>query len=275
MIHTDGKNITMFRGQRNQSIRHRGWPLVACLTLATLAWTAWAMAADATTTAGPGDGAMPTFATLFMFSPWINGAVAALSILSVVLFLYFLPTLTTTSMAPSGFVDEVTKLVQARQYEETIQLCRSNRSIFMASIVQRCVENTSKGHGVVMEILDNEGRRRAEIVWNRISTLADISNLAPMLGLLGTVRGMIKAFFGLEGTTGSVKATALAQSIGEAMATTLFGLFLAILCLVFYSVIKGRVTRAMAEVEQIVHSIADRLQGDVSGSPANADAHDP
>lgn len=247
--------------------REQLWPrrtsraLIACMALATLAWSARALAQGTAT--GVGDaGAMPTFARLFMFSPWINGTIAALSIVSVLLFVYFLMTLHAAAMAPSGFVDEVTKLVVDRQYAETSQLCRNHRSLFVASIVQRCVENEAKPHAVLMDMLDAEGRRRAEILWNRISYLADISNLAPMLGLLGTVRGMIKAFFSLKGTTGSVKSTALAESIGEAMATTMFGLFLAILCLVFYAVIKARVTRAMAEVEQVSHSIADRLKRD-------------
>ena len=65
-----------------------------------------------------------------------------------------------------------------------------------------------------------------------------------MLGLLGTVRGMIKAFFQLQGQTASVNAITLSRGVGEALSTTLFGLAVGIAALLFYSIIKARATRA-------------------------------
>ncbi|MFW6058808.1 MAG: MotA/TolQ/ExbB proton channel family protein, partial [Phycisphaeraceae bacterium] len=126
--------------------------------------------------------------------------------------------------------------------------------------VQRCVDNAGKGHSIIMDMLDTEGRRRADIVWNRISYLADVSNVAPMLGLLGTVMGMIKAFFGLEREAGNVDAGVLSQGVAEAMSTTMFGLMVGILALVFYSIVKARATRTLAEAEAAVHSITDHLK---------------
>ena len=212
---------------------------------------------------------MPTVLYLFKLSPWINGIIAALSVLALVLFIYFILTINTLSMAPPAFVDDVTKLVINRDYEEAVKYCRSHRHIFAASIIQRCVENASKQQTVIMDMLDTEGRRRADLVWNRISYLADVSNVAPMLGLLGTVIGMIKAFFMLPEQQGSITSRVLSEGVGQAMATTMFGLIVAILALTFYSLVKARATGALADVEQVVHSVADHIKrGDNTGAPA-------
>jgi len=213
-------------------------------------------------TIDPATGALPSLKQLFMFSPTINGILAGLSVLAVLLFLAYLLMINSRAMVPADLVDELTKLVLARKYEQAADLCRRNRRVFVASIVQRCVENPAKHHSVVIDMIDAEGRRRADVVWNRISYLADISNVAPMLGLLGTVLGMIQAFFTLEQQTGSVNAKVLSAGVGQAMATTMFGLVVGIGALVLYSIIKGRATRTLAEAEAAVHALADHVKRD-------------
>lgn len=205
-------------------------------------------------------GALSSWGTLFGFSPVINGIIVGLSGIALMLFLYFLLTINGRAMVPADLVDEVTKLVVQGKQEAASDLCRAHRRVFIASIIQRCVENAGKGHSVIMNMIDAEGRRRADIVWNRISYLADVSNIAPMLGLLGTVLGMIKAFFLLEHQSGSADATALATGVGQAMSTTMFGLIVAILALAFYSVVKARATRVLSDAERAVHSIADHIK---------------
>lgn len=207
-------------------------------------------------------GALPTFEQLFMFSPYINGAIGVLSVIALALFLWYLLTINSRAMVPVDFVDELNKLVIRGKYEAAADLCRANRKIFVASVVQRCLDNVGKGHSVILDMIDTEGRRRADTIWNRISYLADVSNVAPMLGLLGTVLGMIKAFFLLQGQTASVNAMALSRGVGEAMSTTMFGLAVGIIALVFYSIVKSRVTRTLAEAEAAVHMIVDHVKRD-------------
>jgi len=214
----------------------------------------------AQTAIDPITGALSSWGTLFAFSPIINSIIAGLSVIALLLFIYFLLSINSRAMVPPDLVDELTKLVVAGKYEAATDLCRSRRGVFIASIVQRCAENAGQDHSVILDMLDAEGRRRADVVWNRISYLADVSNVAPMLGLLGTIMGMIKAFFLLEGHTASANATSLASGVGEAMGTTMFGLIVAITALVFYSLVKSRTTRVLAEAEQAVHSIADHIK---------------
>lgn len=204
-------------------------------------------------------GALPTIAELFAFSPIINGIILVLSVLSLAWFLFLILTVNASMMAPASLTDEVTKLALRRKFESISDLCRAQRRTFTASIYQRLADNAHKDHDTLMQIIDTEGKRRADLIWNRISYLSDIANVAPMLGLLGTVLGMIKAFFLLERQVGSVDSLVLSRGVGEAMATTMFGLVVAILSLLFYSIIKARATAALAEAEAAVQSVADHM----------------
>lgn len=201
-----------------------------------------------------------SFGKLFNTSPIINGIILALSVVSLGLFVFFWMTINTKSMVPPDFIDSVTRLVIDRKYDEAAQYCRGRPQVFASTIVQRCVENAGKEHSVIMDMLDSEGRRRADIVWNRLSYLADVANVAPMLGLLGTVVGMIQAFYGTKFEAHNLASPHLTDAIGGAMSTTMFGLVVAITTLIFYSVIKARATRALADAEQVVHSIADYIK---------------
>lgn len=197
---------------------------------------------------------------MFMFAPVINGIIAGLSVLALMFFVWQLLTINIRSAAPPAFVNEITNLVLVRRYDAAAEACRRAKGVFIAPIILRCVENHGKNQSIIMSMIDTEGRRLSDIIWNRISYLADISNVAPMLGLLGTVIGMITAFFGLDKESGSIDSSILSQGVGQAMATTMFGLMVGISALVFYSIIKSRATKTLAEAEFAVHTIADRIR---------------
>lgn len=197
---------------------------------------------------------------MFMFAPVINGIIAGLSVLALMFFIWQLLTINIRTAAPPAFVNEITNLVLVRRYDAAAEACRRAKGVFIAPIILRCVENHGKNQSIIMSMIDTEGRRLSDITWNRISYLADISNVAPMLGLLGTVIGMITAFFGLDKESGSIDSSILSQGVGQAMATTMFGLMVGIAALVFYSIIKSRATKTLAEAEFAVHTIADRIR---------------
>ena len=283
-----GPNVTLIEPNKNRTPLRLGLMVVllACAIGATLMASAQstdppgegsateaAQPAEAVAATGPADkpadlseNPLYRFRDLFMFSPVINGIIAGLSVLGLIFFLYFMLSINRRTFAPPAFVDEVVKLVVRGDYERAGDVCRRARGVFAAPIVLRCLENDKQNHSVMLDMIDTEGRRQADIVWNRVSYLADISNIAPMLGLVGTVLGMIKAFYGLEHESGGVDAMVLSRGVGEAMATTLFGLSVGILVLVFYSLTKSRATRTLAEAEQAVHMIADHIKRDGGSS---------
>jgi len=213
-----------------------------------------------TSTSSGGFDALPSFVDLFNTSPVINGIIIGLSIIALLLFIYYLLTINHATIVPATFLDDVMKMVLDRDYKQAVEFCRHHRGIFISTVIQRCVENVGREHSVLMSIVDTEGKRRADILWNRISYLADISNVAPMLGLLGTIVGMMGAFFGLDQTTLDARSRFISGNIAGAMATTYFGLIVAIAALVFHSIIKGRLTRVLSEAEQAVHAVTDHIK---------------
>ncbi len=217
--------------------------------------------APATPTAPPTRlDALPSLVELYQTSPLINGIIIALSIVALLLFIYFLLTINHNAIVPAAFLDDVMKMVLDRDYKQAVEFCRHHRTIFISTVIQRCVENVGRDHSVLMTIVDTEGKRRADILWNRISYLADISNVTPMLGLLGTIVGMMGAFFGLDQSTIDMRSKFISSNIAGAMGTTFFGLVVAIAALVFHSIIKGRLTRVLSEAEQAVHAVTDHIK---------------
>ncbi len=217
--------------------------------------------ADPAASPVPEGATLPSLQFLFNTSPIINGVIIALSVVTLLLFVYFLLTINIRAMLPPLFLDEVTKLAIARRYDEAADFCRSQQSLFAASILQRAFENVDKDPSHLLTVIEAEGKRRADLVWTRVSYLMEMSSLAPMLGLLGTVLGMLEAFFGLNASPagGGVGSKVLASSIGGAMTATFLGLTVAVLATVFHSIIKSRAVATLAEVELIVHSIADHV----------------
>ena len=246
---------------------HR-WIAVAVIGLVVS--VAWAQtASDPTDTAPPPaatdntvvvETGMPTPVDLFWkTNPWINMVLLLMSIGAVAIFVFMLLNLTRESFAPARFIDDVTKLVLGRNFDQAVTLCRNQRNVFSASVIQRCIENRDKPTGVVLDLLTHEGRRQADVIWNRIGYLGEIANIAPMLGLLGAVLGMIHVFFDLNQPTLGFAAAGLSHGIATAMATTLFGLIVAILAGVLYVIARGRATRVLTDTEQACHTVADHL----------------
>jgi biopolymer transport protein ExbB len=102
---------------------------------------------------------------------------------------------------------------------------------------------------VIQEAMESEGERGATALWQKISYLNNIASLTPLLGLLGTVWGMMQAFGAIALQDAQVKSLTLAYSVSLAMITTAGGLLVAIPSLAVYFVLRGRVLKIVSAVE--------------------------
>jgi biopolymer transport protein ExbB len=155
----------------------------------------------------------------------------------------------------------------------------------MARITQKSLEfmtkNSSSTFGEVREIAESEGSRQAGMLSSRITYLADIGSIAPMVGLLGTVLGMIKSFLHIStGGFEGARQMQLAEGVSEALVTTATGLAVGIPALVFYSLFRGRVQKYVSELEAAsTHLMAmlhaqvqrERPQREVAPQPRRSD----
>jgi biopolymer transport protein ExbB len=160
-------------------------------------------------------------------------------------------------------MDEAESLIRSRDLQGLTAFSR-RQSECMARITQRVLDfiiaNPSVTLAEVREITESEGSRQAGILTARVSYLSDIGNVAPMLGLLGTVLGMIQAFFDLSHGTEGVKQMELSSGISVALITTAAGLIIAIPTMLAYAFFRTRTQRYIGELEAASSHLVALLQ---------------
>lgn len=178
---------------------------------------------------------------------------ALISVIGVVLILLYLLTIRRNAVVSDRFMNNAEAMIRKRDYLGLVAYChRQNES--MARVTQKTLDFFTKyptaSFGEVREVAEAEGSRQAGMLSSRITYLADIGSIAPMVGLLGTVLGMIKSFLQISGgDVQGVRQMELAEGVSEALITTAAGLAIGIPALVFYSLFRGRVQKYIAELE--------------------------
>jgi len=124
--------------------------------------------------------------------------------------------------------------------DRAISYCASQKKTPLVSVVKAGLINVPKGEADVQAAMDEATLRESPRIEKRTGYLAMLGNVATLLGLLGTIVGLIKAFAAVANANPSDKATILSSAISEAMNCTAFGLLTAIPALVAYSVLQGR-----------------------------------
>jgi biopolymer transport protein ExbB len=170
------------------------------------------------------------------------------SVVALAVFVERLWVLRTSRIIPRDFIRNIEELIRKKKLAEAIFLCQSNISS-IAKIFLAGLKNTQKGMWLVKEAIEERGGREATILEKNVAVLATVANLTPLLGLLGTVSGMIKAFnaFSMHGMT---NAAMLAGGIAEALITTATGLCVAIPTLVCHRFLRDKAKSLVFEMEE-------------------------
>ena len=173
------------------------------------------------------------------------------SIVALAVFIERLLILRRKRIMPIEFINNIQTLVKKQKITDALFLCQGDNSsiskIFLAGL-----KNAGRGMWLVKETIEERGTREAIILEKRVGILSTLANLAPLLGLLGTVSGMIKTFnvISIEGVGNPAP---LAQGIAEALITTAAGLCVAIPTLVCFRILKDKAESLIFEMEE--HSL--------------------
>jgi biopolymer transport protein ExbB len=176
--------------------------------------------------------------------------------------IFFLLTIRSNLLMPPRFHSEASELALRGDSQALAAICAANNSAgsrIIGSAARVLTENPDAGYQAVRDAIEDEGGRQSANIWQRIQYLNDIAVVAPMIGLLGTVIGMIHAFIGLAEDFGSQKPTALAAGVSQALVTTAGGLIVGILATIMYSYFRGRVTTVVTQIEERCNLILQRL----------------
>jgi len=218
-------------------------------------WGALTALASAQGTAGPpgarAEAAPATLSELFQAGGLMMYPLVGLSVLAVALIVFYTFSIRQGAVVSDRFMDEAETLIRKGDYLGLLQVA-SRRNECIARITQKTLEFATKNPTAtfddVREVTEAEGTRQASLLSGRISILADIITVAPMVGLLGTVLGMIAEMRTISKSINSVQME-FASGVAEALIATAGGLLVAIPCVLAYAVFRGRVQRLIAELE--------------------------
>jgi biopolymer transport protein ExbB len=172
-------------------------------------------------------------------------------IMVAVAFILFI-TLRSGAVVTDKFMSDSEAMVRAGDLKGLSSYCR-RQSQRMATIVQHTVDfilqNPAAGIEEIREIAQAEGSRQASQLTARVTYMADIGAIAPLVGLLGTVIGMTKSFFDLSAGKEGVQQLELTSGISMALVTTGAGLTVAVPALMLYAFFRGKSQRLVSELE--------------------------
>lgn len=153
------------------------------------------------------------------------------------------------------FMKQVLKLVEGGKTEEAITFCNANEKKPLAYIVKRILEYSDRDEKSMEHALDTAASEIAPKLVKGLSKLAMISNVVTLIGLFGTVIGLIVAFKAISVADVSQKQTILAQGISIAMTATAMGLMVAIPIMFLYSFLHDKQTQLFSEIDQATNNL--------------------
>lgn len=274
----------MHRGTFGQAAWQRGWiigPLLAAITLSTwLSHSAPVFAQDAEPAAAAPDAAPATPAADVApakkrnYLTWLYQSLGlsyslvflALSFTLVAVFVMTLLQLRRESIMPAEMLEGFEAHLNAKQFQEAYELASADES-FLGKVLSAGLGKVSKGYEPALEAMQEVGEDETMKLEHRLSYLALIGTISPMVGLLGTVQGMISSFDVIASATGAPKPSELAEGIATALFTTLVGLMLAIPAITAYNILRNRLDRLVLEVGIVSEGLMSRFQNAGKKSP--------
>jgi len=176
---------------------------------------------------------------------WI---ILILSILGFAWFLHCMAYLRTSALLPDGLSNQVVTLVSRGNFGEAQKACERNKSP-LSRVALAGIRRSGESPQSIAEAIEATGSRESAHLYQKISYLSNIGVITPMLGLFGTVLGMIIVFDQLANEQGAHQIV-LAAGISKALYTTAFGLIVGIPAMCAYYYLKGKIVRLITDMEE-------------------------
>lgn len=207
-------------------------------------------AQDGTPAAGP-------FEIIFsggIFGLLIILLLLALSLSAAYLIFEQILTLRRTELMPEDLQHRIREHISKGEIQQVDALCRNEPNV-LSFVVQHGLSEVDGGWTAIEKGIEDALAEQSARLLRKIEYLSVIGNIAPMIGLLGTVTGMIFAFQQVASTQGAAGAGELAEGIYQALVTTVGGLIVAIPSLAAFAVFRNRVDQLVAELAYLVQGM--------------------
>jgi biopolymer transport protein ExbB len=203
--------------------------------------------------------------TLVKLGGVVGVIIIILSCIALALIIDYAISIRGTRLAPPRDIMVLKKLISERKFDEMLKL-DSGKTSFLTQVVLAGLKETSQGYNTMIKTMEDTIEALNAAISRKIEHLNVIGNIAPMLGLLGTVIGMLRCFNEISQITGAVEPQQLAGGIFEALITTCMGLIVAIPTIYFYALFRNRLDELTAQTalkaEELVHAFKHQVNGD-------------
>ena len=176
------------------------------------------------------------------------------------------------SLNGQGFMTQIQKMILANNIDRAIKLCNAQPHAALSRVLKAGLTRANRSELEIQNGVDEATLEVLPDLQKRTGFLSMIANVATLLGLLGTIYGLIRCFAALVDVDPSAKHAALANGISIAMYTTLWGLSVAIPILVVFSLLQGKTIKTIDEIDQysvkLINLLASRRRGQLGNEQA-------
>lgn len=205
---------------------------------------------------------------------WIGYVIVLLSVVAVGLVIMHFIQIRRARLAPPEVVNGLRNLLRVGDLQGAIRACQDEvNDSFLTRVLGAALLRCSKSPFGLMELrtaLEESGQEQVTRLHRSTDGIGLIASVAPMLGLLGTVVGMVGAFETIAETEGVAKPYELAGYISIALITTVEGLIVAIPCTAVYTHARNRIDRLTSEVAALIEELMSEIEGAGAAPPSGA-----
>ena len=225
------------------------------------------MAQDDAANQAPAEGGATTVKKQSTALGWLVNALGwlyilvflSLSFILVALFIMNILSARREAVCPQHLIEGFEAYLDEKQYQEAYELAKADES-FLGNVLSAGLAKLSSGYDPAVQAMEEVGEEENMKLEHRLSHMALIGTLAPMIGLFGTVHGMINAFYAIATGGGTPDPNKLADGISKALLTTLIGLLIAIPAIAGFNILRNRVQRLVLEVGSTSESLMGRFE---------------
>lgn len=209
---------------------------------------------------------MPTTSTVHSLSLWdltLEGGVimiplAVLLLVSIYIFVERCIVIYRASKEDASFMKRIRDYIHEGEIESAIKLCKKTDTPY-SRLVHKGLTRIGRPMNDVLVAIENTGNIEVSALGKGFTWLSTTAAAAPMLGFLGTVTGMVEAFFAMSNAGSAANISVLSGGIYEALVTTVAGLIVGIIALFAYNFLVSRVNRVMSNLESKTMEFMDLL----------------
>jgi biopolymer transport protein ExbB len=254
-------------------MRRIAWTGAILTALAVLCFAGVATAQEAPPTAGEAK-SIDAWDWFVVKGGPIGWTLIFINFASWALIITYLISIRRATVLPEPVRGQIGTMLESKQYREMIEYTSVEPS-FLSYVVHQAVAEASHGYSSMERALEEAAEERTTNLLRRIEWLNIIGNVSPMMGLLGTVYGMIKVFSKIVQEQGMPEAAKLADGVGTALVTTFWGLIVAIPALAVYAWMRNRIdglsTEAMMSAQEVISTFRPGAKKVAAEDPANSD----